>query len=1506
MSLVFSLHSLTHSATSFLVLFLRVNPIFLHGLSGFLHLLLLLALLVSWVWKKLKFEVRDSSKEKIKNTLFAKTLFCSLGVSAFNLLLFLFDFFCWYRNIWSEEKLVTLLDLALKAVAWGVVCVCLHLELFCSKERRFPFFFRAWCAFYLFASSYCFIVDFVLYKKHATLPIQYLVSDVFSACVGLFFCYLSFFVKNEGGGVGDRTLQEPLLNGNSKVSNMSEEKKTKGFDTVTPYSNAGIFSILTFSWIGPLIAVGKKKTLDLDDVPQLDRRDSLDGAFPTFRDKLEAYCGAINTVTTLKLVKSLVFSAWKEILLTAILALVNIFASYVGPYLIYGFVQYLNGERKFENEGLVLVSSFFVAKLVECLTRRHWYFRLQQVGIRMQALLVTIIYNKALTLSCQSKQGHTTGEIINFMTVDAERVCDFSWHMHDLWMVVLQVLVALLILYKNLGLASTSAFVATVIIMLANVPLGSIQEKFQNKLMESKDTRMKATSEILRNMRILKLQGWEMKFLSKITEHRKTEQGWLRKYVHTLAIIIFVFWSAPAFVSVVAFGTCMLIGIPLESGKILSALATFQILQEPIYNLPETISMMAQTKVSLDRIASFLHLDDMQSDVVEKLPQGSSDIAIEVVDGNFSWDLDSPSITLKNINVRVFNGMRVAVCGTVGSGKSTLLSCILGEVPKISGILKVCGTKAYVAQSPWIQSSKIEDNILFGKDMERERYEKVLEACSLKKDLAILTFGDQTIIGERGITLSGGQKQRIQIARALYQDADIYLFDDPFSAVDAHTGSHLFKECLLGLLSSKTVVYVTHQVEFLSAADLILVMKDGNITQCGKYNDLLNSGTDFMDLVGAHREALSALDSLDGGPVSDKLSTSQQNVHAFISHGVKEQEVKEDVQNGGADNKCEPKGQLVQEEEREKGKVGFSVYWKYITTAYGGALVPFILLAEILFQILQIGSNYWMAWATPISTDVEPPVGGSMLIVVYIALSIGSSLCVLVRATLVVTAGYKTATLLFNKMHLCIFRAPMSFFDATPSGRILNRASTDQSAVDIDIPFQAGSFSSSMIHLLGIIVVMSQVAWQVFIVFIPVTAICIWYQQYYIPSARELSRLVGVCKAPVIQHFAEAISGTSTIRSFDQVSRFQQTNMKLMDGYSRLKFNIAGAMEWLCFRLDMLSSVTFAFCLIFLISIPHGVIDSGVAGLAVTYGLNLNIVQGWMIWELCNMETKIISVERILQYTSIPSEPPLIVEENQPHTSWPSCGKVDIHNLQVRYAPHLPLVLRGLTCTFLGGLKTGIVGRTGSGKSTLIQTLFRIIEPTVGRILIDGIDICSIGLHDLRSRLSIIPQDPTMFEGTVRSNLDPLEEYTDEQIWEALDKCQLGDEVRRKEEKLDSAVSENGENWSMGQRQLVCLGRVLLKKSKILMLDEATASVDTATDNLIQQTLRKHFSDCTVITIAHRITSVIDSDMVLLLNQGLIEEYDSPARLLEDKFSSFAQLVAEYTSRSNSNFDLLK
>lgn len=594
-------------------------------------------------------------------------MFCSLLLALLNFVLCILDKFYWYTNDWSDLVILVLFDSVSKALSWLAISVYLYTQVPVPNLRdvKYPLVIRVWWCFFFFISCYCLVVDYVYYHTSQPLPLQLVMSDALYIVIGLFLCCVGFSRKNEVTENG--ISQEPLLSADfSRLSNGEEGKKSAGGETVTPYASANICSILTFSWIGSLVALGYRKPLDLEDVPQVASIDSVKGAFPLLRDKLGYGGDGDSSVTTLKLAKALFYAMWKEILLTALLAMMNTVASYVGPYLIDTFVQYLNGHQDLK-EGYFLVSAFVISKLIECLTQRHWFFKVQQIGTRGKAALIALIYHKGLTLSCQSKQGNTSGEIINIMTVDAERIGVFGWYMHDLWLVILQVGLALAILYKNLGLASIATLVTTVIVMLVNIPLGKLQENFQTKLMKSKDHRMKATSEILKNMRILKLQGWEMRFLSKIVDLRTIETGWLKKFVYTNAIVTFVFWGTPTFVAVVTFCTCMLLGIPLESGKVLSALATFRILQEPIYTLPDTISMIVQTKVSLDRIASFLCLEDLQTNVIEMFERGSSNIAVEIVGGNFSWDVCSSNPILKDINFRVSHGMGVAVCGMVGS-----------------------------------------------------------------------------------------------------------------------------------------------------------------------------------------------------------------------------------------------------------------------------------------------------------------------------------------------------------------------------------------------------------------------------------------------------------------------------------------------------------------------------------------------------------------------------------------------------------------------------------------------------------------------------------------------------------------------------------------------------------------------------------------------------------------------------------------------------------------------
>ncbi|KAJ4953829.1 hypothetical protein NE237_030661 [Protea cynaroides] len=1366
-----------------------------------------------------------------------------------------------------------------------------------ARSLKLPWFLRAWwiCSFSLSTVFTALDIQYVLIDKKYPGVEGYI--DFFSLLASTYLLGIS--IKGTTGiSFFENGITDPLLNGKT-------EMKAEGKND-SPYGRATLLQLITFSWLNPLFSVGIKKPLEQDDIPDIYVKDSAGFASHSFDDCLNQVKERDGT-TNPSIYKAIFLFIRKKAAINAAFAVISAGASYVGPYLIDDLVKFLSEKKQQRiQNGYFLALTFLSAKMVETVAQRQWIFGARILGLHLRAALISQIYKKGLHLSSQSRQSHTSGEIINYMSVDIQRITDLLWYLNIIWMLPIQISLAIYILHMNLGTGSLAGLLATAMVMVCNIPITRTQKRFQSKIMEIKDDRMKATSEILRNMKTLKLQAWDTQFLHKIESLRKVEYNWLWKSLRLSAMTAFIFWGSPTFISVVTFGTCILIGIPLTAGRVISALATFRMLQDPIFNLPDLLSVIAQAKVSVDRVASYLQEDEIPPDAVVLAPKDESGFEIEIENGKFSWKPESGSPTLERIELKVKRGMKVAICGTVGSGKSSLLSCVLGEIPKLSGMVTIRGTKAYVPQSAWILSGTVRENILFGNPYDSAKYERTIKACALEKDFELFSSGDRTEIGERGINMSGGQKQRIQIARAVYQDADIYLLDDPFSAVDAHTGTQLFQNCLMRILKDKTILYVTHQVEFLPAADLILVMQNGRVKQAGRFEELLKQNIGFEVLVGAHSQALESILMVQNSSSTSErpLSDGEVDAEPISNKGLLSGQ--HDSKHNLSLETTDKGGRLVQDEEREKGSIGKEVYWSYLTAVKGGALVPIILLAQLIFQVLQIASNYWMAWASPPTIEAEPVVGLNILFLVYIILSVGSALCVLVRAMLLAISGLRTSQKLFTNMLHSVFRAPMAFFDSTPTGRILNRVSTDQSVLDLEIAGKLGWCAFSIIQILGTIAMMSQVAWQVFAIFIPVTAISIWYQQYYIPTARELARLSGIQRTPILHHFAESLMGAATIRAFDHEGRFTNANLSLIDNHSRPWFHNMASVEWLSFRLNVLSNFVFAFSLVLLVSLPEGIINPSIAGLAVTYGLNLNVQQASVIWNMCNAENKMISVERILQYLNLASEAPLVIEECRPPNNWPQIGTICFKNLQIRYAEHLPSVLKDINCTFPGRKKIGVVGRTGSGKSTLIQAIFRIVEPKEGTIEIDDVDICKIGLHDLRSRLSIIPQDPTMFEGTVRGNLDPLKQYSDNDIWEALDKCQLGDLVRAKEEKLDSTVVENGENWSAGQRQLVCLGRALLKRSSILVLDEATASVDSATDGVIQKIISKEFKDLTVVSIAHRIHTIIDSDLVLVLSEGRVAEYDTPAKLLERGDSFFSKLIKEYSLRSGSFNNLAK
>lgn len=1250
-------------------------------------------------------------------------------------------------------------------------------------------------------------------------------------------------------------------------------------DFVTPFAKAGSLNKLSFWWLNPLMKRGSEKTLEDEDIPRLREADRAESCYTTFLELLEKQKQK-DPASQPSMLKSIILCHWKDIFLSGFFALLKVLTLSAGPLLLNAFILVAEGKQSFKYEGYVLAIALFFAKNLESIAQRQWYFRSRLIGLKVRSLLTAAIYKKQLRLSNAAKLNHSSGEIMNYVTVDAYRIGEFPFWFHQTWTTSLQLCIALVILFHAVGLATIAALVAILLTVLSNTPLAKLQHKFQTKLMTAQDERLKATAEALVNMKVLKLYAWETHFKNVIETLRKVEEKWLSAVQLRKAYYTFLFWSSPVLISAATFGTCYFLKIPLHASNVFTFVATLRLVQDPIRSIPDVIAVVIQANVALTRIVKFLEAPELQTARIrQKCNLQSSNKAVVIKSANFSWEENLAKPTLRNINLEVGSKEKIAVCGEVGSGKSTLLAAILHEVPLIQGNIQVYGKIAYVSQTAWIQTGTIKDNILFGSHMDGQRYRETLERCSLVKDFELLPYGDLTEIGERGVNLSGGQKQRIQLARALYQNADIYILDDPFSAVDAHTATSLFNEYVMEALSEKAVLLVTHQVDFLPAFDCVLLMSDGEILQAAPYHQLLSSSQEFLDLVNAHKETAG----------SERLA----NISPTEKQGTPGKEIKKSY----VDNQFEaPKGdQLIKQEEREIGDIGFKPYKQYLNQNKGYFYFTVAALCHLIFVIGQILQNSWMA-----ANVDNPHVSMLRLIVVYLVIGLSTVMFLFFRSLAVVVLGITSSKSLFSQLLNSLFRAPMSFYDSTPLGRILSRVSVDLSIVDLDIPFSlmfALGASTNAVANLGVLAV---ITWQVLFVSLPTVYLAFRLQKYYFKTAKELMRINGTTKSLVANHLAESVAGVTTIRAFEEEERFFMKNLELIDVNASPFFHSFAANEWLIQRLETLSATVLASAALCMVLLPPETFSSGFIGMALSYGLSLNMALVFSIQNQCTIANYVISVERLNQYMYVPSEAPEVIEENRPPASWPSMGKVEIRDLQIRYRPNTPLVLRGISCTFAGGHKIGIVGRTGSGKTTLIGALFRLVEPTGGKIIVDGIDISTVGLHDLRSRFGIIPQDPTLFNGTVRYNLDPLSQHSDQEIWEVLGKCQLKEAVQEKQEGLDSLVVDDGSNWSMGQRQLFCLGRALLRRSRVLVLDEATASIDNATDMILQKTIRTEFADCTVITVAHRIPTVMDCTMVLAMSDGQVVEYDEPMTLMKREDSLFAKLVKEYWSHSQS------
>ncbi|MBA0582222.1 hypothetical protein Gorai_024373 [Gossypium raimondii] len=1306
---------------------------------------------------------------------------------------------------------------------------------------------------------------------------------------------------------------------------------------ITPLANAGVLSKMFFWWLNPLLQKGKEKILENNDIPTLQQACQAQACYLKYTDRLSEQKRR-NSSGSISMLSIIAYSHWKAMLTSGVFALIKVLTLSTGPLFLRAFIAVVQGNETFKYEAYVLTIGLLIAKCLESISERQWFFITRMVGLQVRSMLSAAIYRKQQQLSNAAKMNHSPGEIVSYVTLDANRIGEFPYWFHQIWATSVQFCLALFIVYSSVGLATFAALAAIILIVVASYPLTKLQLECYKKIMSAQDKRLKAITEALGNMKLLKLHAWETHFKKVIESLRKDEFKWIIGILSQKGYQLVLFWSSPIVVPAVTFWTCYLLGITLNASNVFTFLASLRIVQEPVRLIPDIVQVFIGAKVSLDRILKFLEAPELGN---RKLEQECEDKNFEhsilIKCNEISWDINpSSKPTLKDIDFVVKPGEKVAICGEVGSGKSTLLAAVLGEVPKVNGTVSenklsiptlyifpstnnfmskpylsfyvdhqvhVHGKKAYVSQTAWIQTGSIQENILFGSVMDPVWYQEVVGKCCLIKDLEMLPFGDLTEIGERGVNLSGGQKQRIQLARALYQNADIYFLDDPFSAVDAQTATSLFNEYVMRALSDKTVLLVSHQVDFLPAFNSILLMSGGEIIEAGTYDQLLASSQKFQDLVNAHNNTI--------GSEMDVSYSSNGRVMAS-KDVIKNVHVKEEPIMATGE-------QLIKEEERETGDTGLKPYLQYLRHNKGFLYFTLAILFHVAFIIGQLVQSYWLA-AELQSSEVS----SKELLTVFTVIGFCLAIFLLLRSFYVVLLGRGASESIFSTLLKSLFRAPMSFYDSTPVGRILSRVSSDLSIIDLDMAFKLSITVGTTMNTYFSFFVLAVLAWPVAFVIIPMVYLTILLQRHYYASAKELMRITGTTKSSVASHLAESIAGAMTIRAFGGEDRFFLKNMNLIDANASPDFYTFVANEWLIQRLEILCAIVLSSTALSMTLIYLGPSASGLIGMALSYGLSLNVFLVVSVKNQCFLSSSVVSVERVEQYMHIPSEAPEVIETNRPTHGWPCLGKVEICNLKVRYWPNAPLVLHGISCIFEGGSKIGIVGRTGSGKTTLISALFRLVEPADGEIIIDNLDICTIGLHDLRSHLGIIPQDPTLFGGSVRYNIDPLEQHTDNEIWEVLEKCQLREAVQAKEGGLNStgkknkdtrvgffqfasinnmktisAVVQDGLNWSMGQRQLFCLGRALLKRSKILVLDEATASIDNTTDSIIQKTIRAELKDCTVITVAHRIPTVMDCNMVLGISDGKLVEFDEPMKLMNKEGSLFGQLVQEYWSRSS-------
>jgi ABC-type multidrug transport system fused ATPase/permease subunit len=1191
----------------------------------------------------------------------------------------------------------------------------------------------------------------------------------------------------------------------------------------------------------------------------------------------------------------------------------------------------------------------------------------------------------------------SSGAIINLMAVDSFKVAEISAYLHFLWAETpVQFVLAVVLLYQILGYSSIVGIGMMALLLPVNMWIAKQFASSQKKILAATDARIHTTNEVLTNIRIIKYFAWEQRFLGNVEEKRVTELRHLRNRYVIWSIAATIWSGAPVVITFLTF----LIYTMVEKKDLIpsvafTALSLFSLLRIPLDQLADMVAHVQESKVSVDRVEEYLNEPEtdkyrqLQADVVDE--EGEPVIGFD--NGTFSWgNIESDDFKMIDLNVHFKVGQVNVIIGPTGSGKTSMLMALLGEMSLVDGSVYLPGGKcredlkadpetgltesvAYCAQQAWLVNGTIKENIVFASPWDARRYKNVIVACSLQRDLEILDSGDQTLVGEKGVTLSGGQKQRISLARALYCNARHVLLDDVLSAVDSHTAKWIFDNALLGpLMYNRTCILVTHNaVLCLPQAAYAVVLDNGRISAQGTAQEVIASGTLHEDLSKLESKPASRGPSRVPSDVGeDGLEPAvETEFHIHEPNGIPNGDPLMKVptkdipgMNSTADN-AQP------DEKKSTGAIKFSIIFMYLRSMGGWFYWSVAGTSFALQQLSQVSTNLWIRqWANAYANKEEVSVMGVPLnhtdlayvrggvsssfsclrsgscvwnipgfttqstsdmqiattssevdagyyLGVYAVLGVAYMFITLFREGVLFSGSIGASKRIHRQLMESITRAKFRFFDSTPLGQIMNRFSKDIEAIDQEVAPVAVGFVHCLFSIITIIILISAITPGFLIAGFFITILYFLIGRFYISSSRDLKRLESIQRSPLYQQFGETMSGTTTIRAYGDERRFIRDNLNKINTHSRPFIYLWAANRWLAFRVDVVGALVSFFAGAFVVT-SVGKIDAGAAGLAMTYAVTFTENVLWFVRLYSSNEQNMNSVERIKEYLDVDQEADLIVEGNRPAANWPSKGSVEFIGYTTRYRSDFDPVLKDITFKILPGEKVGVVGRTGAGKSSLALALFRALEAEQGKILIDDVDIGLIGLQDLRENIVMVPQDPTLFTGTLRTNLDPFGLFTDEEIFTALRGVQLVSapsaansrpetpvQTLRKNDKrspassttaagsttdtsamenknifrnLSSTVAESGSNLSQGQRQLLCLARALLKAPKVLLMDEATASIDYATDARIQDTIREIKN--TTLTIAHRLQTIIDYDKVLVLDKGEIVEFGDPFDLI--------------------------